>query len=193
MAWRGAPSHAKLSTLDCAPLPSACAAPHVVTHARPASDGTMSGADFAGRCCPTWPGACSGSRHGSAATNGATGSRGSLAVHCSGAPRGTWHDFEADARRRCPGPDRAPAVQTDKAGALAWLVDARLIATPAGADVRPAAPPRPAAVPSNRGKPCRNAARAPGSLPESPLRRPVSGPRGPGGTWTRPENPPRPP
>ena len=38
MAWRGAPSHAKLSTLDCAPLPSACAAPHVVTLARPASE-----------------------------------------------------------------------------------------------------------------------------------------------------------
>ena len=112
------------------------------------------------------------------------GSRGSLAVHPA---RGTWHDFEADA-----GGGVLDLIehlqQTDKAGALAWLVDARLIATPAGADVRPAAPPRPAAVPSNRGKPCRNAARAPGSLPESPLRRPVSGPRGPGGTWTRPES-----
>ena len=43
MAWRGAPSHAKLSTLDCAPSRSACAALHVVTHARPASDGTVSG------------------------------------------------------------------------------------------------------------------------------------------------------
>ena len=42
--------------------------------------------------------------------------RGSLAVHPA---RGTWHDFEA--------------------GALAWLVDARLIDPPAGPGACPAA------------------------------------------------------
>ena len=52
------------------------------------------------------------------------GSRGSLAVHPA---RGTWHDFEADA-----GGGVLALVQhvngCDKAGALRYLVDARLIA-----------------------------------------------------------------
>ena len=73
------------------------------------------------------------------------GSRGSLAVHPA---RGTWHDFEADA-----GGGVLDLVQhvngCDRAGALRYLVDARLIAAPAGADSRPA----------NRVKPCHNAAR----------------------------------
>ena len=95
------------------------------------------------------------------------GSRGSLAVHPA---RGTWHDFEADA-----GGGVLALIehlqQTDKAGALAWLVDARLIDPPAGADARPA----------NRAKPCHNAARAPGSPATSSVRRPVSDPRGQSG------------
>ena len=73
------------------------------------------------------------------------GSRGSLAVHVGGAARGTWRDFEAD---------RSGGVLAliehvngcDKAGALRYLVDARLIDPPAGADARPA----------NRGKPWHN-------------------------------------
>ena len=67
------------------------------------------------------------------------GSHGSLSVHPQS---GTWHDFEADA-----GGGALDLVmhllQTDKAGALAWLVDARLIDPPAGPDARPAAPWRP--------------------------------------------------
>ena len=67
------------------------------------------------------------------------GSRGSLVVHPQA---GTWHDFEADAG----GGTLAlveHVLQTDRAGALRWLVDARLIATPSGPDARPAAPRRP--------------------------------------------------
>ena len=67
------------------------------------------------------------------------GSRGSLVVHPHA---GTWHDFEADAG----GGTLAlveHVLQTDRAGALRWLVDARLIATPSGPDARPAAPRRP--------------------------------------------------
>ena len=67
------------------------------------------------------------------------GSRGSLAVHPA---RGTWHDFEA-----ATGGGTLALIehlqQTDKAGALRWLVDARLIAAPAGPDAPPAAPRRP--------------------------------------------------
>ena len=74
--------------------------------------------------------------------NGATARHGSLSVHLE---RGTWHDFEADA-----GGGVLDLVQhatgCDKAGALAWLVDARLIDPPAGADARPAAPARAAAA-----------------------------------------------
>ena len=70
------------------------------------------------------------------------GSRGSLAVHVGGAARGTWRDFEAD---------RSGGVLAliehvngcDKAGALQWLVAARLIAPPAGPGRTPAAPRRP--------------------------------------------------
>ena len=115
------------------------------------------------------------------------GSHGSLSVHPA---RGTWHDFEADA-----GGGVLDLIehlqQTDKAGALAWLVDARLIAAPAGADAPPAAPRRPAAArvsAPNRPATAESGPAAPGSLPESALRRPVSDPRGPGGTWTRPES-----
>ena len=64
------------------------------------------------------------------------GSRGSLVVHPQA---GTWHDFEADAG----GGTLAlveHVLQTDRAGALRWLVDAGLIATPSGPDARPAAP-----------------------------------------------------
>ena len=107
-----------------------------------------------------------------------------------GAARGTWHDFEADA-----GGGVLALIehlqQTDKAGALAWLVDARLIDPPAGADARPA----------NRAKPCHNAARvsapigpgtaeigtAPrGSPAGSAPRRPVSDPRGQSGIQAPP-------
>ena len=112
------------------------------------------------------------------------GRHGSLSVHPA---RGTWHDFEADA-----GGGALALIEhvngCDKAGALRYLVDARLIDPPAGADARPAAPPRPAAVPSNRGKPWHNAARAPGSPAESALRRPVSDPRRLAGTSPRPES-----
>ena len=70
------------------------------------------------------------------------GSHGSLAVHVGGAARGTWHDFEA-----ATGGGTLALIehlqQTDKAGALRWLVDARLIAAPAGPDAPPAAPRRP--------------------------------------------------
>ena len=52
------------------------------------------------------------------------GRRGSLVLHPA---RGTWHDFEADA-----GGGTLALVQhvngCDKAGALAWLADAGLIA-----------------------------------------------------------------
>ena len=67
------------------------------------------------------------------------GSHGSLSVHPA---RGTWHDFEA-----ATGGGTLALIehlqQTDKAGALRWLVDARLIAAPAGPDAPPAAPRRP--------------------------------------------------
>ena len=67
------------------------------------------------------------------------GSRGSLVVHPQA---GTWHDFEADAG----GGTLAlveHVLQTDRAGALRWLVDVGLIATPSGPDARPPAPRRP--------------------------------------------------
>ena len=67
------------------------------------------------------------------------GSRGSLVVHPHA---GTWHDFEADAG----GGTLAlveHVLQTDRAGALRWLVDAGLIAPPSGPDAHPAAPRRP--------------------------------------------------
>ena len=64
---------------------------------------------------------------------------GSLSVHPA---RGTWHDFEADA-----GGGALALIEhvngCDKAGALAWLVDARLIDPPAGPGRTPAAPRRP--------------------------------------------------
>ena len=67
------------------------------------------------------------------------GSHGSLSVHPA---RGTWHDFEADA-----GGGALALIEhvngCDKAGALQWLVDARLIAPPAGPGRTPAAPRRP--------------------------------------------------
>ena len=66
------------------------------------------------------------------------GSRGSLVLH----PHGTWHDFEAGAG----GGTLAlveHVLQTDRDGALQWLVDVGLIATPSGPDARPAAPRRP--------------------------------------------------
>ena len=60
--------------------------------------------------------------------------------------RGTWHDFEADA-----GGGVLDLVQhvngCDKAGALRYLADARLIDPLAGPDARPAAPRWPAAAP----------------------------------------------
>ena len=80
------------------------------------------------------------------------------------------------------------AAQTDKAGALAWLVDARLIAAPGGPDARPA----------NRGIPCHNSRSAPmrpdsgpaapGSPPDRALSGPVSDSREQSGTWTPPES-----
>ena len=118
------------------------------------------------------------------------GSRGSLAVHVGGAARGTWRDFEAD---------RSGGVLAliehvagcDKAGALRYLVDARLIDPPAGADARPAAPYR--VIADRVAAPIRPATvesgtAAPRSLPDSSVSAPESGPRGPGGTWTRPES-----
>ena len=118
------------------------------------------------------------------------GSRGSLAVHVGGAARGTWRDFEAD---------RSGGVLAliehvngcDKAGALRYLVDARLIDAPAGPDARPAAPPRPAAarVPApNRPATAEIGTAARGSPAGSALRRPVSDPRGLAGTSPRPES-----
>ena len=86
---------------------------------------------------------------------------GSLAVHVGGAHAGTWRDHQAGAGGGVLALIEHE-VQTDKAGALAWLVDARLIAPPAGADARPAAPARPAAARVS----------APGSPPESSVRRP---------------------
>ena len=54
--------------------------------------------------------------------------------------RGTWHDFEADA-----GGGTLALIEhvltTDHGGALAWLVEARLIDPPAGPGRPPAAPP----------------------------------------------------
>ena len=67
------------------------------------------------------------------------GRHGSLSVHPA---RGTWHDFEADA-----GGGALALIEhvngCDKAGALAWLVDAHLIDPPAG----PWAAPSGAAAP----------------------------------------------
>ena len=113
--------------------------------------------------------------------------RGSLAVHVGGARAGTWRDHEAGAG----GGTLAlieHAAQTDKAGALAWLVDARLIAAPGGPDARPA----------NRAIPCHNSRSAPmrpqsgpaapGSPPDRALSRPVSDPREQSGTWIPPES-----
>ena len=105
-------------------------------------------------------------------------------------PRGTWRDFEAD---------RSGGVLAliehvngcDKAGALRYLVDARLIDAPAGPDARPAAPPRPAAarVPApNRPATAEIGTAARGSPAGSALRRPVSDPRGLAGTSPRPES-----
>ena len=96
-------------------------------------------------------------------------SRGSLAVHVGDARCGTWHDFEADA-----GGGTLALVQhvngCDKAGALAWLADAGLIAPPAAADARPAAP------------------RHADSMRNPTLRRAVTAPRALPGTWTPPES-----
>ena len=97
------------------------------------------------------------------------GSRGSLAVHVGGAARGTWHDFEAD---RSGGGvlDLIEHLQqtATRPAPWRWLVDARLIDPPAGADARPA----------NRGKPCHNAARVAAPIrPAGPdARPPDSGP-----------------
>ena len=67
------------------------------------------------------------------------GSHGSLSVHPT---RGTWHDFEADA-----GGGALALIEhvngCDKAGALQWLVAARLSAPPAGPGRTPAARRRP--------------------------------------------------
>ena len=68
------------------------------------------------------------------ATEWRYGSHGSLSVHPA---RGTWHDFEANAGGGALYLVEH-LVQTDKAGALAWLVDAGLIDPPAGPDSRPA-------------------------------------------------------
>ena len=79
------------------------------------------------------------------------GTHGSLAVHVGGARAGTWHDFEADAS----GGTLAlieHLAQTDRAGALSWLVDHRLIAPRPGAPTRPHHAPAPgsAQVPPRR-------------------------------------------
>ena len=67
------------------------------------------------------------------------GSHGSLSVHPA---RGTWRDFEA-----ATGGGTLALIEhvagCDKAGALQWLVAARLIAPPAGPGRTPAAPRRP--------------------------------------------------
>ena len=114
------------------------------------------------------------------------GSRGSLAVHPA---RGTWYDFEADA-----GGGVLDLIehlqQTDKAGALRYLVDARLIDPPAGADARPAALGRPAAA--RVSAPIRSvsaeSAPAPGSPPKSSVRRPGGDPRRLAGVQVPPES-----
>ena len=118
------------------------------------------------------------------------GSHGSLSVHPA---RGTWHDFEANA-----GGGALALIEhvngCDKAGALAWLVDARLIDPPAGPDARPAAPNRPATAESGHAPPRRMAedvrvkAVVDVSLPESSVRRHGRRPPAQGGTWTRPES-----
>ena len=70
------------------------------------------------------------------------GSRGSLVLHPQ---TGSWHDFETGA-----GGGVLDLVehllQTDRAGALQWLVDERLIAPPSGPDARPAAPRLPGGI-----------------------------------------------
>ena len=99
---------------------------------------------------------------------------GSLAVHVGGAHAGTWRDHQAGAGGGVLALIEHE-VQTDKAGALAWLVDARLIAPPAGADARPAAPARPAAARVSapiRPESAESGPAAPGSPPESSVRRP---------------------
>ena len=64
---------------------------------------------------------------------------GSLSVHPA---RGTWYDFKA-----ATGGGALALIEhvngCDKADALRWLVDARLIDPPAGPDAPPAAPRRP--------------------------------------------------
>ena len=117
-------------------------------------------------------------------------SRGSLAVHVGGAAPGTWHDFEADESG-----GTLALVQhvngCDKAGALAWLADAGLIAPPAAADARPAAPRRAAATPVSapiRPESARSAAAAPDSVRNPTLRRAVTAPRPLPGTWTPPKS-----
>ena len=75
------------------------------------------------------------------------GSHGSQSVHPA---RGTWHDFEADA-----GGGALALIEhvngCDKAGALQWLVAARLIAPPAGPGRTPAAPRRPGGASTRPG------------------------------------------
>ena len=107
--------------------------------------------------------------------------RGSLAVHVGGSHAGACRDHEAGAGSGTLALIEH-AVQTDKAGALAWLVDARLIAPPAGADARPAAPRRAAAArvsASIRPESAQSGAAVPESLPKLALGRAVSDPRGP--------------
>ena len=120
------------------------------------------------------------------------GRRGSLVLHPA---RGTWHDFEADA-----GGGVLDLVQhvngCDKAGALAWLADAGLIALPAAADARPAAPRRAAAAPVSapiRPECAQSGSAAPASVRTPTLRRAVTAPRALPGTFVgHPRNPPRP-
>ena len=82
--------------------------------------------------------------------------RGSLAVHVGGAQRGTWRDFEADRSGGLLALVEHLA-QCDHDGALAWLVDAGLIAAPSNDTSRPPAPsvppPGPWRGPSRRAQP----------------------------------------
>ena len=89
--------------------------------------------------------------------------RGSLAVHVGGAQRGTFRDFEADVSG---GTLRLVEhlAGCDRAGALRYLADARLIA-PSGAPDAPAAarmsaPNRSATVESGPAAPTADVARA---------------------------------
>ena len=102
-------------------------------------------------------------------------------MHVGGSHAGACRDHEAGAGSGTLALIEH-AVQTDKAGALAWLVDARLIAPPAGADARPAAPRRAAAArvsASIRPESAQSGAAVPESLPKLALGRAVSDPRGP--------------